>query len=362
MNESPVSSEIQNKILSMIAKRKYNPSTPLPSVRRLAHMLNVSTGTIQKVVKGLCEQGIIEGKPGKGLFVSTAAASEKNRNIALLLPYPKKSCSDKTSYPGNVVFWLKKELTKHNYTLDICSLHDIEDLTVIEKVKEMAPAGVVLLEVEDNHLILDIQRLCLPLVSIDYDAYHLGVSSVSFDNIWGGFMLTKNLIDMGHKEIAALYPQYVSMIGGNPYVDSVEKERIQGYRLAMIDADLPVHVVEYPPGEEALHTILLELFSRPTSPTALVCKGDYYARLVIKDLQNMGYSIPEDVIVTGFTCSDSKTDGKTIPGIVFQPKDMGIEAGHQIIALMKDRSITPGHYIIPPELVMCEIASEKQLS
>ncbi|MBM7083587.1 GntR family transcriptional regulator [Micromonospora sp. MMS20-R2-29] len=61
--------QIADDIAARIAAGEYPPHTALPSVRQLAALYSVSTGTIDKVQIVLRTRGLTYGVPGRGVFV-----------------------------------------------------------------------------------------------------------------------------------------------------------------------------------------------------------------------------------------------------------------------------------------------------
>ncbi|WBB82428.1 winged helix-turn-helix domain-containing protein [Micromonospora sp. WMMD882] len=62
--------ELLDSLLSRIKDGTYPPGSQLPSGRKLAHEYDVSQSTISRAVATLREQGILVGRPGRGVFVA----------------------------------------------------------------------------------------------------------------------------------------------------------------------------------------------------------------------------------------------------------------------------------------------------
>jgi GntR family transcriptional regulator len=63
------STEIADDIAHRIAVGEYPPDTRLPSYRELADLYSVSISTAQRVILILSARGLVEGQPGRGVFV-----------------------------------------------------------------------------------------------------------------------------------------------------------------------------------------------------------------------------------------------------------------------------------------------------
>lgn len=142
-----------------------------------------------------------------------------------------------------------------------------------------------------------LQRKCsVPLVSIDayYEDGRQPVANVGLDDEMGGYLMAEYLIKCGHKRIAFLSDDDVS----------VSHARWQGVRRACAG---------YPVGEESVCHILLPLNRREREryydenletiareQDALFFTSDYYASEAVAYVRDMGFSIPGDISIAGF--------------------------------------------------------------
>ncbi|WP_112699945.1 winged helix-turn-helix domain-containing protein [Micromonospora noduli] len=61
--------ELLDDLLKKIKDRTYPPGSQLPSGRALADEYDVSQSTISRAVAKLRKQGVLVGRPGRGVFV-----------------------------------------------------------------------------------------------------------------------------------------------------------------------------------------------------------------------------------------------------------------------------------------------------
>lgn len=66
----PTMDELLDDLLTKIKDGTYPPGSQLPSGRALAAEYNVSQSTISRAVATLREQGVLVGRPGRGVFVA----------------------------------------------------------------------------------------------------------------------------------------------------------------------------------------------------------------------------------------------------------------------------------------------------
>ncbi|MFC0507680.1 winged helix-turn-helix domain-containing protein [Micromonospora costi] len=62
--------ELLDDLLKRIKNGTYPPGSQLPSGRALADEYDVSQSTISRAVARLRKQGVLVGRPGRGVFVS----------------------------------------------------------------------------------------------------------------------------------------------------------------------------------------------------------------------------------------------------------------------------------------------------
>jgi LacI family transcriptional regulator len=120
------------------------------------------------------------------------------------------------------------------------------------------------------------------------------VPAVGAANWDGGLTATEHLIGLGHRRIAML---------AGPADVMCSRARVDGYRSAMRDADLPVLDGYVSHGDfmagsgKDLTEALLDL---PEPPTAIFAGSDQMARGAYEVLYKRGLSVPDDVSVVGF--------------------------------------------------------------
>ncbi|WP_189042511.1 winged helix-turn-helix domain-containing protein [Micromonospora sonchi] len=65
--------ELLEDLLSKIKDGTYPPGSQLPSGRALADEYDVSQSTISRAVARLRDQGVLVGRPGRGVFVAESS-------------------------------------------------------------------------------------------------------------------------------------------------------------------------------------------------------------------------------------------------------------------------------------------------
>ena len=156
---------------------------------------------------------------------------------------------------------------------------------------------LVLTLVPEAHEVERILSSGIPVVLVD--AQHPDLNRVLIDDVHGGYLATKHLIDLGHTRIA-----YISDILESPFkFEGASERRFQGYRQAMAEASIAYRSDYYRQdlhGVQEAKGLARELLSLPEPPTAIFAASDTQAIGVLRAAEEMGVSVPENLSVIGF--------------------------------------------------------------
>lgn len=150
--------------------------------------------------------------------------------------------------------------------------------------------GLIFLGILDREVRKQMDAIDLPKVYVDvYDETHKSDSVVT-ENIYSCYEITNYLIQQGHTEIG-----FVGTVGSTTSIT----DRYLGYLRGMLEHDItPESIWNIPDRNEEGVAISLELPEE--MPTAFVCNCDETAFLLVKELTEKGYRVPEDISVVGF--------------------------------------------------------------
>jgi DNA-binding LacI/PurR family transcriptional regulator len=328
----------------------FAPDEPLPTLGELTDIFKLSRVTIQSAIHQLRKEGLVRATRGQGVFVNYPLTwKSKGKTIALVTKYPVKRLDD-PPYPAHVIRALKQELARHGYELKHISLRDIGLQDLRAALTRHALAGVIMFEVEQGSWVDDLKDLFLPLVSVDFDLYHLGVPSVTFDNLGAGFQATKYLLSKGHRNIAFLRPRWQrrflqSVLGRSVDIETVEYDRMRGYELAMSDAGLEPAVCELK--QTDLTESVQEMFAQRKAPTAVLSMGTDFASEVVGEIQGLGYEVPRDV--SFMTFGEARLNrSKRLTGMGLDLRGMGKAAAQLWLEALE--GAPPRRVVLPCEV------------
>ncbi len=187
-----------------------------------------------------------------------------------------------------------------------------------------------------------------PVVLVDQ--FHDAFDSVSIDNLKGGYMATRHLLDCGYRNIGLIMAREESVPAC---------QRAAGYRQALKEAGLPLRkdlVVEIQDcefhgfTEEGGYQAMQALLQREPKPDAVFAVSDMQALGARRAIEDHGYAIPDDIALIGFDdIMISRYVGLTT---LRQPMfDMGTIAMDLLLKRVETPAASVAHTIFSPELV-----------
>lgn len=119
--------------------------------------------------------------------------------------------------------------------------------------------------------------------------------TILLDDAKGAYLLTKYLIDTGHRQIAGVFKAD----------DSQGAERHKGYVKALQEAGMPYQpelvVWFHTEDRKVKPAVMVQMMLEAELPIdAVVCYNDQIAVEVIRMLERIGKKVPEDLSVTGY--------------------------------------------------------------
>ncbi|MFC5907194.1 LacI family DNA-binding transcriptional regulator [Streptacidiphilus monticola] len=210
--------------------------------------------------------------------------------------------------------------------------------------------GVLLSPIDGSGADLGVlRRGNIPVVLVDRGADREEGCSVSVDDVLGGTLAVRHLVETGNERIV--------FVGGPLSLQQVHN-RLVGARQAVAEAGLPpeaLAVVETPrldiaAGRDAGQR-LLGLGHRPT---AVFCANDLLALGVLQSLFAVGVRVPEDIALVGY--DDIEFAGAaTVP--ITSVRQPAYQIGRTSAELLLAESLSEGphehqHVVYQPELVV----------
>lgn len=198
-----------------------------------------------------------------------------------------------TYYLYEIVLAFKRAASEQGYEVVIRSLDDDSTMTYNQIMKQYCFEGGLLLGLNtQDRCYKQLEKVEYPSVIIDNYIDNPNISCISADNVRGMDLIVGHLLSLGHRRIGFINGERGSMTSA---------ERLSGYISA-----ITLGGVAYDPSltlygnfsEESGARCARQLIEK--NITALCCASDLMAIGAIRELQQMGLRIPEDISVCGF--------------------------------------------------------------
>lgn len=132
-----------------------------------------------------------------------------------------------------------------------------------------------------------------PFIFVDRYLNHIDASIVSTDGMLSSCRLAKALIKKGHTNILFVAHGYAKKV-------SVQVERYEGYKQAMLENNLTPQKVYLDPGTPINQQKIFEIMSKQDRPTALCMVSSMDILKVLDMCKELNYRIPGDVEIGTF--------------------------------------------------------------
>jgi DNA-binding LacI/PurR family transcriptional regulator len=157
-------------------------------------------------------------------------------------------------------------------------------------------------ETKDFSYLKELHLKGMPIVFFDRIVNEIDTHKVIADNYAGAYNATTHLIKSGYRRIAAI---------SNPELVSISKERLAGYRAALVDNGLTVDdsLIKYCLHgglilEEVKDAIDSLLDKKNKKPDAIFAAADKFTISCLRILKAKGLSVPGDIGLLGYSNTD----------------------------------------------------------
>ncbi|GKX65672.1 GntR family transcriptional regulator [Inconstantimicrobium mannanitabidum] len=355
MKESKTKHEmIENYYINLIKKAKVLTGEQLPSENEIASKFNVSRHTVRQALNYLVQDGWIYKERGKGSFYSNKKQSVTRKNVAVLTTYISDYIFPK------IISGIEEELRRRGYNLLLFnSNNDIENERIcFDNIINQDIAGLIVEPAQStiNNLhhesIKKLEERKIKYIAINSSCDEENSAYIVVDDEQGGYKLTNYLLELGHRNIAAIFK-----------ADDLQGEnRRKGYLRALKEYGLSLDnniIGEFITDNEEMYVeqFVRKILSIENRPTAVVCYNDKVALKVIDSLRKENIKVPKDISIVSFDDSSLAVSSDVKLTTIKHPKEeMGIKAARCIIDMIEGRIDKP-QYIYSAELIVRDSCS-----
>lgn len=314
----------------------------------IAEKLNISTVTVSKALSD--KEGVGDDLREKIKIIAEEMGyhtkKEKHSNLSenttgnIGILIPSRFFSPNSSYYWYIFTFLSTELLKNNYysIMELLSDEDEKNLVLPRMLQDNKIDGLIILGQTNDSYIEKINSSFENFILLDFYSTKHNYDSVSNDDYYCSYMMTKYVISKGHREI--------SFVGNFGATTSIS-DRFMGFNKAMLENGLETKLSEIINDRDDKGSKVDFLFPAGRMPTAFVCNCDETAARLITNLEQMGYKIPEDIAVTGFDnyLPNEKPDVE-ITTVYIKPEDTAKTAADLIIKKITNQPYIKGRHLI----------------
>jgi len=318
-----------------------------PTLDDVARQAGVSTATVSRCLNSpdrvlkATRQRVMSAVDALGYtpnFAAQVMAAKRTFTIGAIIPTMENAIFAR----GLQAF--QEELHARGYTLLVSSSAYKPEVEAeqIRKLIARGADGLLLIGHDRDPALYDyLERQKVPaLVAWTYQQ-NTALPSIGFDNCTAMFELADLVIKRGHRRIA--------MISGRSAGNDRARLRIEGVRDAMRahgldETTLPI--IETPYEIENGGDAFAQLIGGAVRPTAILCGNDVLATGALRQAQDMGLSVPDDVSITGFDDIElARIVNPALTTVHVPHREMGRKAAFELI-----RMVEQGHPGSPARL------------
>lgn len=322
------------------------------TLKNIADELGVSVVTVSKALSGkdgsspeLREQIFLKADELGYKYSPTEKAVPKNKvNIGVLVA--DRFFSDNSFYTS-----IYKELVLNankisaTIILEIVSpLYEKEGI-IPNLLQDAKVDGVIFMGHLENFYINAVQKQCNHCIFLDSYKELFDIESIVSDCIKGSYILMDYLIKAGHKNFI-----YVGTLNSTSSI----MDRYLGCLKAMIDNGLSANNLEIIEDRDK-NGDLIDLVLPKKLPDAFVCNCDEVAYHLVKKLNELNISVPEDVSVVGYDESIyAKLCKPKLTTYRVDVEGLAQAAVSHIFRKIKNKTITKGKVLVTGSFVKGE--------
>lgn len=279
----------------------------------------------------------------------------QNKKVAHAMGRPKKIAfvlNGLTSYDPfiDAINGAREEAWENDYVLVTFNYsHDEVLASQIEsEVNSGDYAGLIYASSMTRHLEHQRVQASIPTVLLNcVSENHDTTPAILPADMIGAYKAVQHLTHQGYRKIA--------MLAGESWMQAAI-QRIDGYRQALIDADIMPnarYIREANWSLKEAYEQTIELLELDTPPEAIFCSSDYMAMGCYQAIAEKGLKIPTDIAVVGYDNQQIASESFPALSTVELPyADMGKQAVETLLALLNQQPILSQRRKVEGELII----------
>ncbi|MGI6285138.1 GntR family transcriptional regulator [Neomoorella humiferrea] len=347
-NPLPKYYQLKEYLKGMIQRGEIAPGEQLPSENALVQQFGLSRHTVRQAIGELENEGWVYREQGRGTFCAYRGKAN-GRTIAVL-----------TTYISDYIFTaiirgIEEILSAAGYTLVLANTSNDKnkEAQCLENLINQDITGLIVEPTKsakeniNRAYFTELEKKRIPYLMLHAVYPELEPAYIIMDDEKGGYLATKYLLQLGHREIAGIFKaddlQGVKRQAG--FMAALAEYGVtlkQGY-LGNYETE---QLLSYP------YQFTRSLLQKSNRPTAIVCYNDQIALQVLEAIRHEGLKVPEDISLVGYDDSSLAVASEVKLTTVKHPKaEMGRQAARLLIDMLEGRMEKP-RLVYDPELVV----------
>ncbi len=266
----------------------------------IAQKLGVSNVAVSKALSGksgVSEElrikiKILADEMGYISKKSTGNGSSETGNIGVVVP--EKYYEGSFSFYGRLYEKVVRALYENEYygILELLTKDKEKSGDMPRIMQDAKVDGVILLgQMDEAYIRKIVVEADLPVFFLDTYLPFVELDTVISDGYYGTYQLCNHLIQKGHRRLA--------FVGSVDATSSIA-DRYWGYRRALRESGIVFEPAWEIPDRDAEGRLFERIPFLQEGVDAYVCNCDYTAYLLLKNLEEQGLRVPEDISLVGF--------------------------------------------------------------
>lgn len=320
--------------------------------RALTDSYQIGEKTKQEVLAYAKEHHYVPNRMARGL------KEGRSRSVGVVV------CSIDNNFVAQMLDGIDTYCTAHDYQLIIMQSKESfeQEKACINLLYAGGIDGLLIsptYQTTDFDYLKSLQHAGLPVVLFDRLSKHIETHKVAADNFKGAYEATLHLINNGFKNI--------SHINSDTKL-SMATERFEGYKKALADAGMPyqANLVQFFDTTTAdnlnqnLEQVIQKLMTAEIKPDAIFTATDLLSTRCLALLNKLGYKVPVDVALIGFSNTDLADALNPSLSTIHQPSfEIGSLAAKQLLSLIDGKFQDPFETVLLDTQIQVRASSQK---
>ncbi|HYD80592.1 MAG TPA: LacI family DNA-binding transcriptional regulator [Paucimonas sp.] len=325
----------------------------MATMKQVAEKAGVSTTTVSHVInetrvvsKEVQERvrAVIQELHYIPSAVARSLKNDKTHTLGMLVP------NSSNPYFAELIQGIEDAAFSLGYSIILCNSYDDpkKQVAYVRVLMEKRIDGLILVSSgSDRELIQLLSDESIPKVLVDRELPGVAADFVETDHEQAGYLATKYLIDLGHRDIACV---------SGPQDLLSSSARVAGYRRALREARIKAradHVVHADFTSKGGFDAFGKLLAQRTRPTAVFAGNDLMAIGGICAAEALRVRVPDDLSVVGY--DDIALASYCNPPLttIRQPKrEIGALTARALVERINDGEAPPRRELLQPTLVV----------